>query len=145
MEKSNNIFLEVKKENRNRIFNKIREAGSISRPTLARELELSMPTVTQNLAELVDLGYICDSGSVGHTGGRRAKVYSVAADKKLAIGVDLTRNHISVRAADLNGDIVFQSKPDILFSKSDEYFQMLGKQVTDAVNHLKVKDEDVLA
>ena len=144
MEKANSIFLEIKKENRNRIFNKIREAGSISRPALARELELSMPTVTQNLAELVDLGYICDSGSVGHTGGRRAKVYSVAANRKLAIGVDLTRNRVSVVAADLNGTIVLQSETDILFSKSDEYLQILGKQVTDAVSQLKIKDEDVL-
>ncbi len=47
MEKANSIFLELKRENRNRIFNKIREAGSISRPALARELELSMPTMTQ--------------------------------------------------------------------------------------------------
>ncbi len=144
MEKANSIFLEIKKENRNRIFNKIRETGSISRPALARELELSMPTVTQNLAELVDLGYICGSGSVGHTGGRRAKVYSVAANRKIAIGVDLTRNRVSVIAADLNGTIVLQSKKGIVFSKSEEYLQMLGKQVTDAVSQLKIKAEDVL-
>lgn len=144
MEKPNSIFLEIKKGNRNRIFHKIREAGSISRPALARELGLSMPTVTQNLAELVDLGYIRDSGSVGHTGGRRAKVYSVAADRKLALGVDLTRNRVSVIAADLNGDIVFQSERDVLFSKSEEYLQTLGSQVTDIVRQLGIKDEDVL-
>lgn len=144
MEKANSIFLEIKRENRNRIFHKIRESGSISRPAIARELELSIPTVTQNLAELADLGYICDSGSVGHTGGRRAKVYSVAANRKAAIGVDLTRNHISVIAADLNGAIAFQSEQDILFSKSEEYFQMLGSQVADAVSRLEIKSEDVL-
>lgn len=144
MEKANSIFLEIKRENRNRIFYKIREEGSISRPALARELGLSMPTVTQNLEELLDLGYICDSGSVGHTGGRRAKVYSVAANRKLAVGVDLTRNRISVIAADLNGDIVFQSEKNIPFSKSDEYLQVLGSQVADAVNQLETKDEDVL-
>lgn len=144
MEKTNSIFSELKRENRNRIFHKIREAGSISRPALARELELSMPTVTQNLAELVDQGYICDSGMVGHTGGRRAKVYSVVANRKAALGVDLTWNRISVTAVDLNGTIVLQSEKSILFSKSEEYFQMLGSQVTDAVNQLGIKDEDVL-
>lgn len=52
MGKETNIMLDLKVENRNRIFNAIREEGSISGPELSYKLQLSRPTVTQNLNEL---------------------------------------------------------------------------------------------
>ncbi len=61
-------------ENRNRIFHCIRQNKIISRPAIARELELSLPTVTTYLQELEDNGMIYKNGSLGNTGGRRAAV-----------------------------------------------------------------------
>ena len=80
-----NIHLKLKWENRNHVFNKIREEGAISAPDLENELKLSRPTIRQNLDELLEIGYVYENGSVGHTGGRRAKVYSIAGGSKVAI------------------------------------------------------------
>ncbi len=66
---------------------------------------MSRPTIKQNLGELTDLGLIYESGSFGHTGGRRAKVYSIVAKSRVAVGVDLTRHHITILSKMFDGNL----------------------------------------
>ncbi len=110
-------------ENRNRIFHCIRRNGMISRPSIARELELSLPTVTTYLQELEAEGLICKSGSLGNTGGRRAAGYSVVRDKCIAVGLDLTENYLVATLVDLNGGVILSEQKDFAFSNSDAYWK----------------------
>ncbi len=48
--------MEVKKNNRNRIFRYIGRSGTVSNPDIAYELKMSLPTVTQNTKELLERG-----------------------------------------------------------------------------------------
>lgn len=144
MKKEANVQLDLKWENRNKVFNKILEAGSISSPALSYELQLSRPTVKQNLDELTGMGLIYESGSVGHTGGRRAKTYSVVKNSKVAIGIDLTRNHITIIMSDLCGTIIYEKRVRYAFSLDDQYLRYLGELVAEAVSTQNIKDEEVL-
>ncbi len=144
MNKESNIHLDLKRENRNKVFNKIREAGSISSTALAYELQLSRPTIKQNLDELLETGYIYESGSFGHTGGRRAKAYSVVEKGKVAIGVDLTRNHITVLLVDLCGHMIYEKRIRSMFSLEDSYMKRLGDLVREAIDSQQIKQDNVL-
>lgn len=42
----------IRKSNRKKIFNLIYEKNAISKQDIAAQLKISMPTVTQNIAEL---------------------------------------------------------------------------------------------
>ena len=44
--------IEVKKNNRNRIFRYILKNGIVSNPDIAYQLQMSLPTVTQNTKEI---------------------------------------------------------------------------------------------
>ena len=134
----------LKWNNRNRIFNKIREFGSISASMLEYELHLSRPTVKRCLEELIEAGYIFENGFIGNTGGRRAGAYSVAAMNKVAIGIDLTKNHITVIVADLCGNLVYEKRLRYPFSTDDAYMRKLGDLVKETVSQLHVEDEAVL-
>ncbi len=144
MSKESNIHLDLKWENRNRIFNKIRDAGSISSPALSYELQLSRPTIKQNLDELLEMGYIYESGSLGHTGGRRAKTYSVSGKSKVSIGIDLTKSHISIVLIDLCGNLIYEKRIRYMFSLDDSYMKQLGELIEEAVKNQKVRNEEVL-
>ena len=109
-------------ENRNRIFHCIRQNKIISRPAIARELELSLPTVTTYLQELEDNGMIYKNGSLGNTGGRRAAGYSVVRDKYIAAGIDLTETYLMVTLVDLNGDVLRSEKKECVFSNDAAYW-----------------------
>lgn len=137
-------MIELKWNNRNRIFNKIREVGSISASMLEYELRLSRPTVKRCLEELLESGYICENGFIGNTGGRRANAYSVAAMNKIAIGIDVTKNHITTIVADLCGDLIYEKRIRYPFSTDDSYMEKLGSLVNETVSYLKVEDQAVL-
>ncbi len=61
--------IEVKKSNRNRIFRYICKHDRVSNPDIAYELNISLPTVTQNTKDLVQEGLIREEGELQSTGG----------------------------------------------------------------------------
>lgn len=137
-------IINIKNENRNRIFRTIRQQKTVSRQGLVYELDLSLPTVTQNICELMERGLVCENGSFGHTGGRRARAYSIVSQAKCAVGLDITKNHIALVVADLNGEIISDKRLRVAFSKNKEYFQYLGEMVKEAVSSLSLNDDQIL-
>ena len=66
-------------------------------------MQLSLPTVTSNLDYLKKQGLIDTSGKIRNTGGRSATAFSYIKDARMAIGVDITANHITAGAVNLSG------------------------------------------
>ena len=124
---------EIKKINRSNIYHLIRQNHDLSRQDIVVQLRLSLPTVTQNLTEMMEDGLIFESGIMGNTGGRSAKVYSVVKNARTAIGLDISRKYVSAVAVDLFGTIICQKKLDLRFERSAAYFETLGKLVEDVV------------
>ena len=138
------VYLDLKKENRNKVYNKIREAQSISSSALTYELQLSRPTIKQNLDELMADGHIHENGSFSHTGGRRAKAYSIVEKSKIAIGIDLTLNHLTIIAVDLFGSIIYEKRMNYTFSRTDDYLKLLGAAVEEAVKNQQLMADAIL-
>ena len=63
---------EIKIQNRQRIYQFIRENHQVSKQDVVVGLQLSLPTVTQNLEYLRDNGLIDTSKKIRNTGGRNA-------------------------------------------------------------------------
>ena len=60
--------------------------GFCTRQMLAQNLGLSLPTIYQNLTELVDSGFVRYSGEAHSTGGRRAAGLEIIPDARIAVG-----------------------------------------------------------
>lgn len=91
-----------RRQTRNNVYRYIYDAkGFCSRQSLARELGLSLPTVYQNLSELMSAGLVRDSGEQQSTGGRKASGLSIVADARVAVGVSVTEHRLRLVAADL--------------------------------------------
>ena len=59
---------------RSRIYRHLYESHEhCTRQLLAEQCGISMPTLYQNLNELMDEGLVCDSGEEQSTGGRKAR------------------------------------------------------------------------
>ena len=61
--------MEVKKNNRNRVFRYICKQGTVSNPDISYNMKMSLPTVTQITKELIEKGVIEESGELHSTGG----------------------------------------------------------------------------
>ena len=91
-----------RRQTRNNIYRYIYDVkGFCSRQSLARELGLSLPTVYQNLADLMSAGLVRDSGELQSTGGRKASGLSIVPDARVAVGISVTEHRLRLAAADL--------------------------------------------
>lgn len=136
--------IEIKQKNRTSIFQLLRRRSGISRQDIVSALDLSLPTVTQNLIELEEEGLICPSGSIGNTGGRRARAYSMVRDARTAIGLEITKHHLSAVAVDLSGSLIATIRERVNFSQTDDYYRKLGEIITRIVELAHLKEENIL-
>lgn len=123
--KANNM--EVKRINRNQIFRYVNKYEKVSKPDIASNLKISMPTVLQNVKELMEQGLICELGAFESTGGRKAKVISPIQSARFAIGIDITQNHVGFALTDLSGTVIRHTRMYKPFKNEDSYFEELGK------------------
>ena len=94
---------EIKIKNRQRIYDYIRRNESVSKQDLVVALELSLPTVTQNLEYLKRTSLIDSSKKITNTGGRNATAFTYLKKAKMAIGIYITAHHMNGVAVDLSG------------------------------------------
>ena len=121
-------FINISK-NMGDIYRYIYANGECSRQDIASALSISLPTLNQNLSRLLQSGYVYDAGNFKSTGGRKATIFRCVADKFLSVGIDITKNHISIVLIDLDLNIIAHSRIRISYSEDDTYFSVLQKEL----------------
>ena len=135
----------IKKINHTKIYRLIYSApDGISKQEIIRKLGLSLPTVTQKLTELQEEGLVRDSGSIGSTGGRRARAFSIVKDAKLAVGLDISRDYFTVVLVDLLGNVICSEKQAVGFSRTDDYYRKIGQAVMHIIGSAKAPHDKIL-
>jgi predicted NBD/HSP70 family sugar kinase len=115
---------ELRRQNRNRVFRYIYSSPTpVTKQDVAHNLNLSLPTVGQNLKELQDAGLLETQGTFDSTGGRKPRAIGLNASVKCSIGVMLSNNHIHMACIDLRARVMAQESVDRQFEAADEYFK----------------------
>ena len=65
--------------------------GADTLAELGKEMDLSVPTVTKLVTELIEEGYVIDFGKQETTGGRRPNIYGINPDSGYFVGVDIKK------------------------------------------------------
>ena len=86
--------VEQRKLNRNNIYQFIRNAKNTSKKDIADSLQLSLPTVTQNLKELEAEGLVIREGLYDSSCGRKAQIIACNPTAFFAIGVEVLKEEI---------------------------------------------------
>lgn len=123
-------LINIKQVNRNDIFRLLWREKRESKKTMMEKLNLSLPTVTQNIDELIAEGLVIEDGQYKSTGGRSAKAYTINWGARHAIGVDINSEHLSVVLMDLSGEIVAHHR-EIFRSQGPEVYYQLANVVID--------------
>lgn len=77
-------------------------------PELAKELNLSIPTVTKLVNEMVEDGILNDYGKSDSKAGRKPSTYGLNPQSGYFLGVDVKRDQINIGICNFNGDTVRQ-------------------------------------
>ncbi|MBN9621322.1 MAG: ROK family transcriptional regulator, partial [Actinobacteria bacterium] len=81
-------------------------AGPMSRADLARELELSPPTVTQVMKRLLEQGVVEERDHAPSRGGRRATRIGLVGTSARAVGVKVAAEHLAVVDTRIDGTVM---------------------------------------
>lgn len=100
---------QVRRYNKRRIYQALLE-GAATKQELAERTQLSIPKVTQVLAELTTQGLVQNQGIQASSGGRRPECFSAKAEARLAAGINITRNHLDFSILDLNGQTIINQR-----------------------------------
>ena len=98
---------------RSRIYRTLYDSQSFcSRQSLAETCGVSMPTLYQNLNELIAEGLVRFSGEEQSTGGRKAQGLDIVPDARFSVGVSLSERSLRLVAANLRlQELAYRSVP----------------------------------
>ena len=80
--------------------------GSLSIAGFSQNLDLSIPTTTKIITEMIGEGLLKDEGKRGTSGGRRPNIYGLNPDAGYFVGVDVARQHFHIAVSDFSGKIL---------------------------------------
>lgn len=119
--------------------------GFCSRQSLARELNLSLPTVYQNLSRLMEAGLIRDSGEQQSTGGRKASGLSIVPDARIAVGISVTEHHLRLAAVDLLlNELAYQETDNAPIARFADMGGLLSRTLEDFLDRFSIDRERLL-
>ena len=136
--------MEVKKLNRNSIFTYLLGQDVISKHEIASALGLSIPTVAQGLKELEELGLVSEVGALDSTGGRKARGYSGEKLFRVALGVDITENHISMVIMNLRGDVVTAKRKRMKIYDDEKSYLELSRNIQELIAENNIEIDTIL-
>lgn len=95
---------EKKRQTLNRVFRCLYDSDTpLSKQELSLQLSLSLPTVYQNVNELLDMGLIEFTGAQASRGGRPAMQMHVVAGARYAVGIFITVHRLYFALTNLMG------------------------------------------
>ena len=136
--------MEVKKKNRNGVFRYICKQGTVSNPDISYALKMSLPTATQITKELIGEGLVEEKGELQSTGGRRAKALSAVVDAKLAVGLDITQNHITLVLANIAGEMLRYERIYQPYASSDVYYRTINEKLEHFLDETGIDRDKIL-
>lgn len=80
--------------------------GDFSITDLSHEMNLSVPTVTKLVSELIEEGFVHDFGKQGTAGGRRPNIYGLNPYAGYFVGVDIKKDIITLAIINFKGQVV---------------------------------------
>ena len=114
---------------RKKIINYVLNHPVMSKAELAKELNLSMPTVLANVNDLLEKRLLEEVGEYASTGGRKAKSIGINKSYCHAMGLLITANHIEMVLVNLGDEIVKKDRIRLKFTAELSYCTEVAQKV----------------
>lgn len=127
-----------------KIIKQIYFAGGLSSADLAWNIKKSIPYTTKLLTELIDEGYVIETGYAPSTGGRRPVTYSLKADAQYIVSVALDQFIARVAILDLQNNFVFQfEKFELPLARNPQALAMLAEKIEQAITESNLPKDKI--
>ena len=136
---------QIKQNNRSLIYHYIYKNKKVSQQDISYYLRLSRPTVASNLAAMEKDGLIQKSGLIDtEFVGRKASAYSIIANYRISIGVELLKKEVKMIAVDLYGEKIHRTAYEIIYENKKSYFESVCAKIVEFKESIGISDSAVL-
>lgn len=142
----NDAISERRRQTRSSVYHYLYESPvPRSKQDISRDLNLSLPTVYQNVSELLNAGLIGYAGTSQSAGGRPAMQLHVIPDARCAIGISITGHRLRFAAADLSREeIAYKDLPHTLNVEDEGYSKFVAEQLEAFIDDNRLDREKIL-
>lgn len=135
---------ELKKINRKNVYHFIYNEGKTSKQQISARLGLSLPTVSQILAELEAENLIKRNGTFESSGGRKPMAIYPVKDMRVSIGLEITKHHLQMVCVDLFGTLIAEKRIRLPYKNEILYYQEMGNEVETFARSLHAPSNTIL-
>jgi len=120
--------------------------GNYSITDLSKELNISAPTITKLIGELITEGFVLDFGKQGTSGGRKPNMYGLNPEAGYFVGVDINKDNISLGVITFKGQLI-EYEPDkpFVLENTIQSLDKLCAIIKSFISKLTVSKEKVMA
>ncbi len=119
--------------------------GSSTITDLAKEMDLSVPTITKFIDEMCEEGYINDYGKLETSGGRHPSLYGLNTNSGYFIGVEVRHFSVNLGMINFRGDVVqLQMGIPLKVKNTPESLDELCQLIKQFIQKSNVKREKIL-
>ncbi|MBP1969265.1 glucokinase-like ROK family protein [Virgibacillus natechei] len=135
-------FQLMKSVNKSNILNKIRKSEPISRAQIAKETELTPPTVSSIVKELLEQGIVRESDLGDSKGGRKPTMLLINSDAFYVIGVDAGPEKVECILTDLSGKVFERTSSKLRKPITNDQFITILKENINKILQSSTTDKE---
>lgn len=131
-------LVKVKKQNMAAVKTILYRQAPLSRVEIAEQLELTPPTITNIVSELIQAGFVRELASAdlpNRGSGRKPINIDLVSGAKLALGISLGRDRTRYCVTDLRGNFLFQGETKL----AAENYELMLQNLLNCLDQLKKK------
>lgn len=120
--------------------------GDVSITDLSKAMNLSVPTVTKLIGELIDEGFVHDFGKQGTNGGRRPNIYGLNPTAGYFVGVEVRKDSMVIALMNFKGELIdFHTERKFSTENSDQSITRMCDVIKEFVAKQKLPMDKIFA
>ncbi|MBP2033709.1 putative NBD/HSP70 family sugar kinase [Clostridium algifaecis] len=124
----------IKILNQKKIINLLYRNKQLTKQEISQELNISIPTVINNINELIERGIVDDAGVAESTGGRKPTIIRFLPNSRYSFGVCITKDKVRIILTNLNFNIIEERAFDMPEEVQD--FRSLILKIKDEIEDI---------
>lgn len=134
----------IREMNETLILETLRKKGPMSRANLKKALNLSFPTISANVKNLIDSNWIIETEKDENAMGRKATLLAYNAKKGYVVGIDVGRSHITTLLTDLTGKEVATCLKKGAWRYGKDVISDVISSVYEVIETTGIRQQDIL-
>ena len=118
----------------------------LSKPEICRLTNVTTPTISRMLDELIVEGWVVDRGCGNSIGGKRPHVFSLNPDAAYILGVDVGREYLRIAIFNLKNEPIegILEYPSILEAQDDDAtLRYIQEKIDETIGRLKINRDKI--